>query len=407
MKRTEIFRVFGLITSIRPKNNQPSGNKNGHWMDIFASSHCCRCYFNDSDTEQCEDEWFDKYGDVIGYRFGSLLNISVKDPDILRQVLVKNFSNFSNRRLVNFTPSPVDKGIFFARDRTWKRIRTILSPTFSAGKLKQMNSEIERCSKLLVSNFEKHAEKEEVVSVKEFYGAFTMDVIASTAFGLQVDSQNNPDDSFIKHARAIFSRSSIMFRPALFLAVMFPFTTKFLKMARISFFPGFVIDFFVKEVTAMIEDRKRHPLVKKTGLFATYDKCRTRRTKRRFKLFKQRWNRQKTKSPNYENVAKLTYMEQVLFETLRMFPPLGRINRECAEEMIIGGVTFPKGAAIQVPIYQLHHDPRFFPEPELFNPDRWVPLKLVLGRGLTSTVNPIKLKLVKRERETHKENGMI
>lgn len=36
-----------------------------------------------------------------------------------------------------------------------------------------------------------------------------------------------------------------------------------------------------------------------------------------------------------------------------------------------------------------------------------VPLKLVLGRGLTSTVNPIKLKLVKRERETHKENGII
>lgn len=49
-----------------------------------------------------------------------------------------------------------------------------------------------------------------------------------------------------------------------------------------------------------------------------------------------------------------------------------RINRECAEDMTIGGVTFPKGAAIQVPIYQLHRDPRFFPEPELFNPDRYV-----------------------------------
>ena len=47
-----------------------------------------------------------------------------------------------------------------------------------------------------------------------------------------------------------------------------------------------------------------------------------------------------------------------------------RTNRLCAETTTIGEVTIPKGTQVIFPIYELHHDPKYWEDPEKFNPDR-------------------------------------
>lgn len=95
-------------------------------------------------------EYKKKYGKIFSLCMGRHVAIVVADPDMLRQILVKDFSCFRNR-FFRFPPSSKIKfGLMTAKDDDWKRIRSTLTPTFSSGKLKQMVSLIEESCDLLV-----------------------------------------------------------------------------------------------------------------------------------------------------------------------------------------------------------------------------------------------------------------
>ena len=63
----------------------------------------------------------------------------------------------------------------------------------------------------------------------------------------------------------------------------------------------------------------------------------------------------------------------VIAESMRRYPPAWGIGRRAIEDFAIGGYRVPKGTVVLVSQYLLHHDARFFPDPERFDPDRWLP----------------------------------
>jgi cytochrome P450 len=83
-----------------------------------------------------------------------------------------------------------------------------------------------------------------------------------------------------------------------------------------------------------------------------------------------------------EDVPALPYTQAVINETLRLYPPAYITSREAVRETTIGGVSVPKGHVILISIYATHRDPRFFPEPDAFRPERWLDgLEKRLPRG--------------------------
>jgi cytochrome P450 len=77
--------------------------------------------------------------------------------------------------------------------------------------------------------------------------------------------------------------------------------------------------------------------------------------------------------PTLDDLANLSFTQAVIKETLRLYPPAVLIIRRALDNLDLGdGNVLPKGAIIQINQYANHHDPRWFPEPDAFKPERWL-----------------------------------
>jgi cytochrome P450 len=72
------------------------------------------------------------------------------------------------------------------------------------------------------------------------------------------------------------------------------------------------------------------------------------------------------------DLPKLKYLDAVMRETLRLYPPAWLIGREIVQPFEIGGYTLQPGESIMMSPYTVQRDGRFFPEPDRFMPERWL-----------------------------------
>ncbi|XP_037539316.1 thromboxane-A synthase [Nematolebias whitei] len=395
------------------------------------------------------------HGKISGYYLGRRPMVLIADPDFLRQVMVKEFSGFTNR-LSQITTKPMADSLIMLRDEQWKRVRSIITPSFSAAKLKEMVPLINKAADALMKNLDVHAESGKAFDIYKCCGCFTMDVIVSVAFGTNVDSQNNPDDPFVHHAQKFFAMTylkPLVLFSVLFPSIMAPFTRLVPNKRREQ-----IDSFFINSIKKIIKQREEQPsdqrrsdllqliLEARTGQesvslehFDTTNKSdetdyRSQQTQP--KTIQQKQGPQQDSpighpqkktitddeivaqafvvllggyetscntlsftcyllaihpdcqrklqeevdefftrhdSPNYTNVQELKYLDMVVCETLRLYPPGYRYSREVDHDCVIKGQFLPKGVTLDIFPGFLHHDPEYWPEPEKFIPERFTP----------------------------------
>ncbi|XP_045477327.1 cytochrome P450 9e2-like [Harmonia axyridis] len=90
--------------------------------------------------------------------------------------------------------------------------------------------------------------------------------------------------------------------------------------------------------------------------------------------------RKKTEKINYEDLNELSHLHMIISETMRKYPPFCRNDRRCTKSFTIKNEEYPEksftieaGHDIWFPIYALHHDSQYWPEPEKFIPERFSP----------------------------------
>jgi cytochrome P450 len=75
--------------------------------------------------------------------------------------------------------------------------------------------------------------------------------------------------------------------------------------------------------------------------------------------------------PGADDVPRLVFTRQVLAESMRLYPPAWAISRRAVEPVVIGGYPLPADTGVLCSQWVAHRDPRFFPDPLRFLPERW------------------------------------
>jgi len=180
--------------------------------------------------------------------------LNLGDPDLIKLIMVKDFHLFRNRRKnTKLTDKHFSKNLIRSEDDDWKRLRSIMSPTFTSGKMKKMYDLIRTCSKEYLENFDMHAAKGTEANMKDLHGNFTMDVIARCAFATATNSHKDPNDPFIVNAKMFFDFK--LWR--LLLVALLPKTA--LKLIGLkSITPGNPTEFFGDATKEIIKRRREN-----------------------------------------------------------------------------------------------------------------------------------------------------
>ncbi|XP_076436195.1 cytochrome P450 3A41-like [Babylonia areolata] len=80
-----------------------------------------------------------------------------------------------------------------------------------------------------------------------------------------------------------------------------------------------------------------------------------------------------TKAVSYETASELPYLDMCMNESMRLAPPGFLLDREAVEDTELGGYQVKKGTRMMIPVFTIHTDPDFWPEPQKFVPERHTP----------------------------------
>ncbi|XP_053982814.1 uncharacterized protein LOC128878552 [Hylaeus volcanicus] len=350
---------------------------------------------------------------MIGMFMRRTPTLVVCDLDLVKNVLIKNFSTFDDRGINVFEKAePLSVNIFNLEPERWRTLRTRLSPVFTSGKIKEMFPLILECSEQLEKYLEKLAEEGKAVECREMAAKFTTDVIGSCAFGINMNALSDEECEFRRMGKEIFT-----FRPSRLVRLAFRESMPWLYRIVGCLLPESEVNIFFTKVISetmayrkqnnivrpdfvnMLMELKDHPdklhnieitdsiLTAQAVVFfaagfetssttighALYEMALNPHMQDKLREEIRECNEKTNGDFDYESVKGMKYLDKVFKETLRKYPPGMILRRKNNENYTFNDtkVSIPKNIRILIPVYAIHHDPSVYPNPETFDPERF------------------------------------
>ncbi|KAK3911810.1 Cytochrome P450 6a8 [Frankliniella fusca] len=377
-------------------------------------------------------DWYN-YAKTNGHKFlGVFLGrrpvLVVCDVDMVKTILVKDFQyvmdhgTFFDRQREPLTANLFNlqaiyyRHILTTQGHEWKKLRGKLSPTFTSGKMKSMFYLVHACTDELDRYLEAQVQKGGELEMAEVMAKFSTDVIGSCAFGVEANSLKDPDAEFRTMGRKVFEVGRIR-AAAMMIAETLPWLRRVLPIPLVN--PQ-VRDFFTRTFNENVENREKNHIVrhdfidlliqmknnKSAGnegpdadideailpaqafvfFLAGFETSSAATSTCLMELAYHPDIQEKMREEvdrvlakhggiTYESLQDMTYMEQCIEETMRLYPALAGLPRVVTRDYQLPGespkAVLPAGTRVIIPTYAIHCDPEFYPEPERFDPDRF------------------------------------
>ncbi|KAG8267359.1 heme binding [Homalodisca vitripennis] len=362
-------------------------------------------------------------------------SLILKDLNLIKVVMVSDFYSFSDRGHIH---KDVKKDyiaalhLFNLKNEAWKRMRAKIVPTFTSGRMKLMYRLMYKCSQQLDNYLEVTANTNEVVDFKDLLSRFTSDAISSCLFGLETNAVVEKESEVRKISRLVFPTSTwtmikLMIsinHPHLYDLFGFEINHEKVKnfcmqvakdtydyRVKNNFYRDDFVDLLIKikQNKNLYEDEKstnnkesRQSVGEDDGL--TFEEM----AAQIFVMFAAGFETSSTTSSmalyemvqqpeilstaiqeidqvlqkydgniTYQALKEMVYLEQVIYETLRLYPSLPLLTRKCTKPYKIPGsdLLIEKGTRVIIPSFAINRDPQHYPDPLKFDPDRFSPAR--------------------------------
>lgn len=122
----------------------------------------------------------------------------LKDPDLIKQLTVKDFDHFVNHRGIGTEEVDplIGKNLFSLRGKRWRDMRSAVSPSFTSSKMRYMYTFMKETADNFVEYFLNKNENSVQVELSDIFKRYTNDVIATTAFGFNINSLKDKNHEF-------------------------------------------------------------------------------------------------------------------------------------------------------------------------------------------------------------------
>ncbi|XP_055589019.1 probable cytochrome P450 6a23 [Uranotaenia lowii] len=350
------------------------------------------------------DELKERRFPVGGFNFFLTPSILVVDPERIRRILVEDESVYNSPRLyINENSDPLSCTTYNSVGDGWRSSRDILGPIQNDEVLKRMFADIAAAANELNGIIRKEKQKNRKnLDILDLMERYVTQTIGTNIFGIRCRTISNPRTEF--HC---MSREASRFKLIPFIKQWFAFSFPFIsRKFDLKITEKAVEKFFTSICQATVLHResyqiRRHDLLQHfiqvrqqekmtlrqitaqcysfalygiqpcsaTMAFCLYEVANNPVIQKR--LREEIFNALKETDGQltFELISSLTYLDQVLRETLRKYPPVDFIYRRSSQTHD----NVPGGTPFIIPIYALHHDSDHFPSPEQFNPDRFSP----------------------------------
>ncbi len=333
-------------------------------------------------------------GDVTTFRMGKIQAFFINHPDLIRDLLVTNHSKFHKGRALQRAKTLLGEGLLTSESSFHLRQRRMIQPAFHRQRIMGYGKAMIHFAEKMSAEWQ---DGEEIDIDKEMM-RLTLWIVGKTLYS--ADVENNTDE--IGEAMAIIvSMFNFMVLPFSEVLEKLPIPpVKRLKKARI------VLD----EVIYKIINQRRKSGEDKGDLLSMLlmaqdeetggemtdkqvrDECLTlflaghettaNALAWTFYLLSQNPEAEKkfhqeldevigNKPVSPEDYPNLKFTEQIFAESMRLYPPAWTLGRLAVEDHEFNGFHIPKNSLVLASQFVMHHDPRFWENPESFKPERW------------------------------------
>ncbi|KXJ78559.1 hypothetical protein RP20_CCG004243 [Aedes albopictus] len=347
---------------------------------------------------------------IGGFSFRSP-QLFVLSPTLVKDILVKFHQHFKANEMGGTIDPKADpllaRNPFFLDGEEWRLKRAQISPAFTNSRLKALLPIMDNVCKNMVNYIDQHT-PDGPIETKEMATKYTTDVVSSCIFGAEGGSLTSERSEIREMGNNLFQQT-FMFMVLAVVSSVAPFLKRFVKLSLI---PKYIEDYFVGLMTEAVRNRKTSGIkqvdyldhlislqeqkeisildMAAHGVTFFIDGFETTSEVLGFallelsvdKVIQQRLRQEVLAAEEggeqltYEMIMELPYLDRIVNETLRKWPPAFALSKRCTEEITFRlnknrEVLIEKGITAVLPIWAIHLDEEYYPDPARFNPDRY------------------------------------
>ncbi|XP_072936245.1 cytochrome P450 6k1-like [Epargyreus clarus] len=354
--------------------------------------------------------------DYVGIFLAWQPTLLVQTPELARRILVKDHEYFQDRFLYSRKSDPLGSlNLFTLKNPKWSEMRHEISPMFTANRLKNYTKLMNMNAVELVRKIQRdYVDAKKTVDLKELFSMYASDTVAYTAFGIRVSVLNDQPSP-------LWYITSHMVKWTFWRG--FEFTMIFLIPAvaailKFCFFSTNATEYIKKIFWDVVNDRNKvgkssdkdlvnHLLKLKENLKLPADSgseladnlmlaqaavfilgaIETSSTTLSYALHELAYNPEAQEKLfnevseamersgkdvlEYEELVELKYLSACINETLRKYPPVAYLDRQCSKKYKLNDeLIIEKGVPVFVNVLAIHYDENIYPEPEKWRPER-------------------------------------